>query len=77
MSATETDRAIGERIRLARQQACITQDELAELICGATVDDIRAYERGERRPSAARLVQIVDKLGVPLSFLFRPPEWEN
>ncbi len=60
---------IGNRIRLVRRQAGLTQAELAEK---ASLSDnfIGLIERGEGRPTIQVVDRIADALGVHLSELF-------
>lgn len=60
---------IGERVRLARKAAKMSQQRLAEAL-GVTFQQIQKCEKGTNRISAARLVQISNILGCsPMDFL--------
>jgi transcriptional regulator with XRE-family HTH domain len=59
---------IGQRIRQAREDAGLTQAELADKIDVATAQSISRYERGETEVSARRLRRIAEATGKPLSF---------
>lgn len=68
-SASPLDQHIGERVRLGRQIAGITQEQLAERL-GLTFQQVQKYERGANRISAARLLAVADMVGQPLSFFY-------
>lgn len=57
------DATLGERIRFYRQQAGLTQKELANL-CGVSESAIRNYELGNRVPDFLTLHEIAGKLRV-------------
>ena len=57
------DATLGERIRFYRQQAGLTQKELANL-CGVSESAIRNYELGNRVPDFLTLHKIAEKLRV-------------
>lgn len=65
----------GERIRRARKEAGLTQEELG-LACGWTEGNpqgrIGNYERNERAPSAAGLVVIAKALKRPITYFYTP-----
>lgn len=63
-SPTEIDREIGQRIRLARKQAKLSQSELGQSI-GVTYQQVQKYENGTDRVAASRLVHIAAVLQVP------------
>ncbi|WP_349371824.1 helix-turn-helix transcriptional regulator [Salinarimonas sp.] len=67
-SPTEIDREIGQRIRLARKQAKLSQSELGQAI-GVTYQQVQKYENGTDRVAASRLVQIATVLEQPASAL--------
>jgi SOS-response transcriptional repressor LexA len=53
---------LGDRIRIARKRAGLTQEKLAEKI-GITYPTMNKYERGHRIPSAELLARIAKILG--------------
>ena len=53
---------VGERIRVARKKAGLTQAELAEK-AKLSINTIRLYEAGKRYPTTQRLAQLVNALG--------------
>lgn len=62
--------SIGYRIRKLREQKDYTQDNMgAEL--GITAGAYAKIERGETDPSATRLKQIAEILGVEVSYFFQ------
>jgi len=63
---------LGKQIRRAREQAGITQAELAGRI-GASQGDISSYESGRFEPLSSNLYQLARALGadhLPLSWWF-------
>ena len=62
------DATLGERIRFYRQQAGLTQKELAGL-CEVSESAIRNYELGNRVPDFLTLHTIAEKLRVNYTFL--------
>jgi transcriptional regulator with XRE-family HTH domain len=63
------DKHIGERVRLARITAKISQADLGGKL-GVSFQQIQKYEKGTNRVSAARIEQITHILGVPMSFFY-------
>ena len=61
-------KALGLRIRKARQQKKMTQDKLAEA-CGLSTAHIGHIERGSRIPSLSALFQIACELDVSTDYL--------
>lgn len=68
-SASDLDRQIGAKLRLARQLANMSQSHLGNAV-GVTFQQIQKYERGTNRIAASRLHEFAVELGVPLSFFF-------
>lgn len=62
---------MGERIKLARKKAGMTQQQLADR-AGITKQSISKYERGAASPGSAVLLRLSDALEVTLDFLIRP-----
>lgn len=60
---TDIDRLIGQRVRLARKKAKLSQTELGRAI-GVTYQQVQKYENGTDRVAVSRLVQIGDVLEV-------------
>lgn len=62
--------AIGARLREARNQCKLTQEQLAEMLdIGTTyISDI---ERGAKFPSLSLFIKIVDALGVSSDYILR------
>lgn len=69
-SPMELKRHIGSRIRAARTQAKLTQQQLADRL-GKSVDTISNLERGSSLASIETLSGVAAALGVPLAFFFR------
>ncbi|MFI1677082.1 helix-turn-helix domain-containing protein [Streptomyces sp. NPDC020607] len=58
-------RAVGARIRSARQQANLTQERVA-LMIGIDRPSIVRIEQGQQAPTLDTLIRIADAIGVPL-----------
>lgn len=67
--ATQADVLIGQRIRLARSQTGMTQEQLAEGV-SITFQQIQKYERGTNRVSAVKLKQFSDIFEKPLAWFY-------
>jgi transcriptional regulator with XRE-family HTH domain len=67
--ATQTDVAVGQRIRSFRQDANLSQTALADQI-GVTFQQVQKYESGKNRVGAGRLTQIARALDVPITAFF-------
>src|SRR5262245_63801620 len=72
-SLDNIDVEVGQRIRVLRQKAKLTQTALAEQV-GVAFQQVQKYENGRNRVSAGRLVRIADVLGVPVSRLLSTDE---
>ena len=59
---------VGEKIRIARQAAGLTQNQLAEK-CGCACGTIHQYEANKRRPSYAQLAKLAAALKIDVSDL--------
>lgn len=64
-----TDKHVGERLRMYRIKAAMTQEVLGKHI-GVTFQQIQKYEKGTNRIGASRLQQISQILDIPVSSLF-------
>src|SRR5262249_58719583 len=64
-----TDVLVGQRVRMARLMANMSQTELGEHI-GITIQQVQKYEKGGNRISSSRLAQISEVLGKPVSWFF-------
>src|SRR5690348_17312488 len=62
-----TDVLVGQRVRMARLMASMSQTELGENI-GITFQQVQKYEKGGNRISSSRLAQISEVLGKPVSW---------
>ena len=58
----------GERIKYARKQAGLTQEQLAKK-CGIATITVGQYERDKRQPSIDMLFDLAEKLGISVQFL--------
>jgi transcriptional regulator with XRE-family HTH domain len=64
-----TDLHVGERVRMYRVKAGISQGALGEPL-GITFQQIQKYEKGINRIGASRLQQISEILNIPVALLF-------
>ena len=71
---------LGQRLRLAREQARLSQTEAAATL-GVTPAALNQYEAGKRRVDALLLDRLSRLYGVPLRFFFGEerarPDWEE
>lgn len=69
-------KAVGERIQIAREERCITQQDLANIV-GCTPQHISAIERGAKTPTLETFTRIAAALRVPADVLLQDvlPEW--
>jgi len=67
--ATQTDVAVGQRIREFRKAANLSQTQLADQI-GVTFQQVQKYEKGTNRVGAGRLMYIARALDVPITAFF-------
>lgn len=63
-------KAIGSRLREARNMVKLTQEQLAEKV-GIGTTYISDIERGAKFPSLSLFIKIVDALGVSSDFILR------
>jgi len=63
------DAHVGERIRLRRTEAGLTQEQLASAL-DISYQQIQKYETGANRVSAGRILEIARKLGVEVGDFF-------
>lgn len=61
---------IGKRIKSARENACLTQDALADIL-GCTTQHISAIERGVKQPSLKAFIQIASALQTSTDMLLQ------
>ena len=66
----QIDKVIGQRICAFRKDKNMTQAELANAL-DISIDQIRAYETGERRVLPSHLWKIADHLGISVVRLFQ------
>ena len=69
-------KAIGQRICIAREECCMPQQRLANIV-GCTASYISAIERGEKAPTLETFVAIASALNVPTDVLLQDvlPDW--
>jgi len=63
------DVEVGQRIRIQRLMAGLSQTELADEL-GVTFQQVQKYEKGVNRVGAGRLTKIALVLGLPVSHFF-------
>lgn len=82
---SDIDIQIGQRIKRARLEAAITQQELGDLL-GRSSQQIHKYEQGSNRVSAGTLYTIARELDRSLDWFFtgvendlvsRPQNWTH
>ncbi len=66
---TEYNLRIGQKLRDARFEACMSQEQTGEII-GVTFQQMQKYERGINRVSAASLVALAEGLNKPIDYFF-------
>jgi len=68
---SDIDKLVGQRVRLARKIAKLSQTKLADG-AGVTYQQIQKYESGTDRVGAGRLYQIAQLTDQPIGFFFTP-----
>ena len=68
--AVQNDRAIGARLREAREMAGFSRHDLGDKL-GLTFQQIQKYERGLNRVGSGRLAHIAGILKTPLLYFFQ------
>ncbi len=68
-SPTDIDRFVGQRVRLARKMAKLSQQKLGA-IAGVTYQQVQKYENGTDRIGAGRLYQVALATDQPIEFFF-------
>lgn len=66
---TDIDRFVGQRVRLARRMAKLSQQKLGA-IAGVTYQQVQKYENGTDRIGAGRLYQVALATDQPIEFFF-------
>ena len=69
-------KAVGQRIRLARAQAGVTQAQLAERL-GVSYQQVNKYERGQNIPSGLAFLDIAQALKASVGWLLGEDEGER
>ncbi len=64
-----TFEAIGSRLRLARQNACLTQKEFADSI-GIAQATYNQYEKGNKRPSVDNAIRFCELYNLTLDWIY-------
>ena len=68
--AREIDLIVGQRLKKARQDVGVTQQQLGAFM-GLTFQSIQRYEKGVSGISTGRLVQAAQVIGGPISYFFQ------
>ena len=66
---SHVDHQVGRRIRQARREVKLTQEQLGNMI-GLTFQQVQKYEKGVNRVSAGTLYEIAQVLNLPISWFF-------
>jgi transcriptional regulator with XRE-family HTH domain len=69
------DTAVGQKIRIYRLQARLSQTDLANGL-GVTFQQVQKYEKGTNRVAPSRLSDIANMLHIPVAVLF-PDDGQN
>jgi transcriptional regulator with XRE-family HTH domain len=72
-SPDKVDVEVGQRIRVLRNEARVSQTDLARAL-GVTFQQVQKYEKGVNRVGAGRLTKIAETLNVPVSRLLGSDE---
>jgi transcriptional regulator with XRE-family HTH domain len=67
------EKNLGSKIRIARQRAGLTQEELAARVA-RTPESVSNIERGQQEPSIRTIQSLARELGVPVSEFFEDDE---
>src|SRR5215471_5405182 len=70
------DIEVGQRIKIQRLAAGLSQTELGESI-GVTFQQVQKYEKGTNRVGAGRLTKIAQVFGIPVSAFFGTQDAAN
>ena len=63
------DRFFGARMCARRVETGLSQDDVA-LVIDATLEDIEAFEHGDKCPTPEQVSDIADCLGVPIRYFY-------
>lgn len=72
-TSSDQDRRVGQRVKLLRMMAKMSQKKLGELL-DVSFQQVQKYEKGTNRISAVDLHQIANALNVPVSHLLATEE---
>jgi transcriptional regulator with XRE-family HTH domain len=73
LTNVDTRKIIGKRIKLARVEAELSQDSLAELL-GTTQKALSRWELGKVEVGAVTLAHVAKTLRKPIEFFYQPFE---
>jgi len=71
-----SSKEIGEKVRLLRKHAGMTQEKLAELV-GVSFQQIQKYENGSTKLNTDKLQKVANALKVPASAFFEEDTYER
>ncbi|GFO59221.1 DNA-binding protein [Geomonas silvestris] len=71
-----SSKEIGEKVRLLRKHAGLTQEKLAELV-GVSFQQIQKYENGSTKLNTDKLQQVASALNVSASAFFGEDTYEK
>lgn len=66
-AANTVEQIIGERLRLRRTAFGLTQEQLGQAV-GLSYQQIQKYENGSNQITVTRLLQLSDRLAVPVAY---------
>ena len=66
-AANTVEQIIGERLRLRRTAFGLTQEQLGQTV-GLSYQQIQKYENGSNQITVTRLLQLADRLAVPVAY---------
>lgn len=69
-------KSIGRQLQLAREEAGLSQEQLAVKI-GCSQSTLSNYEKGKRRIYLAQLEKIAEVLQRPIDYFMQPPSGEG
>lgn len=69
-AASDADRRVGMRVRIARVELKMSQEKLGALL-GLTFQQVQKYEKGTNRIASPRLVEIAKILNKPTAYFLQ------
>jgi transcriptional regulator with XRE-family HTH domain len=74
-SVTSVDKFIGLRLRTARLESKLSQQEVGNKL-GVSFQQIQKYEKGANRVSSPRLLQFAELFGKPTTYFLKEPNYK-